>query len=91
MDPPNGRVSRKSINSERFQVCPKDSPNSLHDKAQRSPLLCQCRVMEIAMDSFFIVFIYRLDELGPPIAYRLVTMAGTSSSTTPAPRQRTPR
>ena len=22
------------------------------------------------MDSFFIVFIYRLDELGPPIAYR---------------------
>ena len=26
--------------------------------------------MEIAMDSFFIVFIYRLDELGPPIAYR---------------------
>ena len=26
--------------------------------------------MEIATDSFFIVFIYRLDELGPPIAYR---------------------
>jgi hypothetical protein len=26
--------------------------------------------MEIAMDSFFIVFIYRLDELGPAIAYR---------------------
>jgi hypothetical protein len=26
--------------------------------------------MEIAVDSFFIVFIYRLDELGPPIAYR---------------------
>ena len=22
------------------------------------------------MDSFFIVFVYRLDELGPPIAYR---------------------
>ena len=26
--------------------------------------------MEIAVDSFFIVFVHQLDELGPPIAYR---------------------
>ena len=26
--------------------------------------------METAVDSFFIVFVHRLDELGPPIAYR---------------------
>ena len=26
--------------------------------------------METAVDSFFIVFVHRLDELGPPLAYR---------------------
>jgi len=44
---------------------------AVHRPTLRSALrTCQCWVMEIAVDSFFIVFVHQLDELGPPIAYR---------------------